>query len=79
MTERTRRIYEMPPIAYASACGGIEIKQVEDDYVICISNAWRGRTHAKAHRVKIYEPNGRSFINVCGHRIFLDECLRTGL
>lgn len=82
MTERTKRIDAMPTIAYASACGGIDIKQIEygtDDHIVCISNAWNGRQCVKAHRVKIYYDAARPYFFVYSYKIFLDECIRTGV
>ena len=70
-------------IAYYSGLNGLEIKGIEygiDDYIYCVSGAWGG---GKAfHRCKIYYPaNGKdsAFFRVHGHKIPLDECIRTGV
>ena len=68
-------------IAYYSGLNGLEIKGIEhsvNDYVYCVSGAWRG---GKAfHRCRVpYTRKGTAFIRVHGQRIPLDECIRMGV
>lgn len=68
-------------IAYYSGLNGLEIKGIEygiDDYIYCVSGAWGGGKGY--HRCKIqYARNGAAFFRVYGHRVPLDECIRTGV
>lgn len=78
----TKRAYceSRESVAYWSGLNGIEIKGVEygiEDYVYCVSGAWRGRK--SYHRCKVeYTQRGRAFVRVHGYRIPLDECIRMG-
>lgn len=65
-------------IAYYSSLNGIEIYDINDDYVLCTSNAWNNRKYLKWHQVKLYTNlNGDSYFIINGYRIPLSECLRT--
>jgi hypothetical protein len=71
------------PIAYASACGGIEIYHIENginDFIYFTSNAWNGTPRNKPHKAKIkYTLKGSPFFMCEGYRISLDDCIRWGL
>ena len=64
-------------IAYYSGLGGIELKHVEhsiDDYLYCVSGAWRGYDYKKYHKLKIrYDSKGTPFVKLNGYKIVLDE------
>ena len=71
-----------PTVAYYSGWGGIEIKDIHygiNDYVVFIGGAWHGKP--SVHRTKIdYAGNDyevRPYFRYAGHRIYLDECIRT--
>ncbi len=67
-------------IAYYSGWNGIAIKDIEygiEDYVICADNYFRGTP--SVHRCKIHYESERAYFNLNGHRIPLDECIRTNL
>lgn len=79
MTSLEKRLtLESPTIAYISALGGFEIKRIAygiEDYVFAVSGAWC--SEKQAHLVRIqYTRDGRSFIRVCGTRLYLDEAIR---
>ena len=73
-------------IAYYSGLNGLEIKGAEwedgEIYMYCVSGAWGG---GKAfHRCRVYYPSDypnekSAFFRVHGHKIPLDECIRTGV
>lgn len=66
------------PIAYYSGLNGIEIYDLNDDYILCTSNAWNNRKNLKWHQVKIYYTIAENpYFIVNGYRIPLNECLRT--
>ena len=74
-----------PTIAYYSGLNGLEIHGIEygiEDYIYCVSGAWGG---GKAfHRCRVYYPSDypnekSAFFRVHGHKIPLDECIRTGV
>ena len=72
-------IDNMPTVAYWSAGGGIEVKDIHEQdgetYLMCISNAWHGRRHY--HNLKVFYTNPRAYVLINGKRYYLDECLRT--
>ena len=82
--EAKSAIDNMPTVAYWSAGGGIEVKDIHEQYgetyIRCISNAWHGRRHY--HNLKVFyttprikEP--RAYVRIHGVCYYLDECLRT--
>ena len=78
MTKRVKYWMDQPTIAYISALGGVEIKQIDygiDDYITCVANAWY---HPRSvHRVKInYTRGDRAYIRIHGTRLYLDEAIR---
>ena len=82
--EAKAAIDNMPTVAYWSAGGGIEVKDVREQYgetyIMCISNAWHGRRNY--HNLKVFYTNPRikeprAYILINGRRYYLDECLRT--
>lgn len=77
-------IAAMPTIGYWSNLGGVEVKQVEhagtEDYVICVVNAWFG-THTY-HRLRIkytHTKDARPYIDFEGTKLYLDQCVRSGM
>ena len=77
---KTEYYNNQPTIAYYSGLNGLEIKKIEygfEDYVICISGAWRGTKHY--HRVKIYYNTDTPYFRIHNYRIPLDECIRTNI
>lgn len=78
-------IDNMPTVAYWSAGGGIEVKDIHEQdgemYVRCISNAWHGRRRYHNVRVAYTAPRKtkepRAYVLIHGMRYYLDECLRT--
>ena len=77
-------IDNMPTVAYWSAGGGIEVKNIHEQYgetyIMCISNTWNGRRNH--HNLKVFYTNPRikeprAYILINGRRYYLDECLRT--
>ena len=66
--------------AFYSALGGIELKHIEygvDDYLYCVSGAWRGYDHKKYHKLKIrYDSKGIPFVKLNGYKIEVDEFIR---
>lgn len=81
-------------IAVHNALGGIEIKAIEygiDDYVYCISNCLcEDRNLRRYHHVKIHyefslgKEESRPYVKLLGinrkyFKLYLDECMRTGV
>lgn len=70
-------------IAYCSCLGGLEIKAILhgiDTEIICMSGAWGSAANKQMHRVKVnYTASGRAFIRINKSRVYLDECIRTGV
>ena len=88
MTEKAKIVIDtIPTLAYWSACGGIEVKDVREKYgetyIRCISNAWQGRRGRRNyHNLKVFYTNPtikepRAYIVIKGRRYYIDECLRT--
>lgn len=83
--EAKAAIDNMPTVAYWSAGGGIEVKDIHEQdgetYVRCISNAWHGRRRYHNVRVAYTNPRKtkepRAYVLIHGMRYYLDECLRT--
>ena len=78
MDTRLERYKEMKTLAYVSALGGVEIKDIEYgiyDYLVYLSGAWTG--HPAPHRTKIYYTrSGRAYTKCHGYRIYLDNAIR---
>ena len=74
-------IENLPTIGYWSALGGVEVKRIHtvfEEYVWCIAHAWSGKR--TAHRLRIqytHAKNSRAYIKLEGHKLYMDECLRT--
>lgn len=65
------------PIAYISACGGIEIYFIEygfNDSVYFIDKAWCGGN--KPHKAKIYYDREYPYFKFNGYILRLDEAIR---
>lgn len=68
-------------VAYWSDMGGIEVKFIEygiDDYLVCVANAWNG--HKTYHKLRIHTTHAkdsRTYVVLAGHKLYLDECVRT--
>lgn len=66
-------------IAYWSACGGVEVKEIEfgiDDCIYCVSNAWGSKKHF--HKLKINYGASDGYVVLNGYRLYLNDCLRVG-
>ena len=78
MDKRLDRYKSMKTLAYVSALGGIEIKDIEygiEDYLVYLSGSWSG--HPAPHRTKIYyTSDGKAFTKCHGYRIYLDDAIR---
>ena len=73
---RKEEVFDMKTIAYYSGYSGIEIKAINSERVLCVSGSFGSRKIQKVHNVKIYDGEKPYFV-VDGHRIPLDECLKT--
>lgn len=74
---KRKEVLAMESIAYYSGLNGLEIKDINDERVVCVSGAWGGKK--QAHNVKLeWTGNGKPFFRVHGYRIPLDECMRMG-
>ena len=79
MTKEEKAHYvTLPSIAYWTDYSGIEVKEIEygtDDYLICVSLA--NTENPRVHRLKIKAAmNGRPYVIIYGHNMYLDQCLR---
>lgn len=64
---------------YWSACGGVELKEIEygtDDYIICVAGAWSSKK--SVHRLKVYYStrNKAEYVKLNGYRLYFTDCLR---
>jgi hypothetical protein len=68
------------PVAYISACGGIEVYSIEygiNDYIIFTSNSWNGTPRKKPHKAIIkYNKAGDPYFNFNGFKLSLNDCIR---
>ena len=70
-------VFNMPTIAYYSGYNGIEIKDINEEKVLCVSGAFASRSVQRVHNVKLYYDGDKPYFMIDGNKIPLDECLRT--
>lgn len=75
LTREEKKFYlEKECIAYYSGWSGIEIKDINSDYVTFVAGAWYGKP--SVHRTKIYWSSEEPYFRSNGNRIYLKDCLR---
>lgn len=73
-------ILNMKSVAYYSGFHGLEIKSIEhgiNNYLYCVSGAWRSEDKQKPHRLKIYyDSKDGDYVRLHGYKIPLRDCIR---
>ena len=69
-------IIDKPTIAYYSGYNGIEIKQINEDEVICVSGCFGSSKIQRVHCVKLYTDCKEPYFMISNHRIYLKDCLK---
>lgn len=70
------------PVAYISACGGIEIYKIIygiNDEVLFTAGAWNGKTTVHRARVRYNDKSGSAFFVFNGYRLYFSDAIRTGV
>jgi len=84
MTQQEKEYFEsLPTIGYWSTLGGVEVKSIEhgiEDYLVCVVGAWTGVRTVHRLRVKYtHSKDARAYVSFEGTKLYLDQCLRTGI
>lgn len=59
-------------VGYWSALNGLEVKEIGEDYVECVSGAWNGHKQV-AHCVKIRHNTKGDYIRLGGYTFYLRD------
>ena len=77
MKRQDRDVMAKKTIAYYSGYNGIEIKDINDEYVICVSGVLGSEKIHRTHKLKVYNTQDDPYFILNGLKIPLSECMRT--